>query len=153
MIFSLDLANFGVDSQTAFGLEDVLDTAFYRLELLDAAMSPLSLAGLQLSHFNLDFGGGTVTDYDLSLDAATGQIVAVRVHDSGTATTARHSGLTVFSSLPLTTRFVRLFVGGTSGFPRDGLRLSLAGTALPEPSLLILLALGLAGAGIRRREV
>jgi len=147
LIFELDLTGFAVDSETLFGLEDALDNATYRLELLDSSRNPLSLASLQLSQFNLDYSsvGGGIQDYDLSLDSTTGILVAVRVHDSGDPTAGRHSALAIFTGLPLATAYLRLYAAGSAPFLRDGLRLALGGSPVPEPSLALMLTL--AGAG------
>jgi len=152
LIFSLDLGNWGVDAETTFGLEDVVDFAFYRLELLDSSLNVLSLAGIQLSQHNLFYTGGAIGDYDLSLDPTTGVITAVKVHDSGDPTAGRHSGLAIFGNLPGNTRYVRLYVAGTASFLREGLRLSLSASPVPEPAsaLLVAAALGSLG-GLRAR--
>jgi hypothetical protein len=41
LYFSLDLSNWTTDADTLFGLEDVVDFGVYRLELLDAALTPV----------------------------------------------------------------------------------------------------------------
>jgi hypothetical protein len=151
LFFTLDLGLWGIDAETSFSLEDLVDTSLYRLELQDASFTPLTLAGVQLSQHNLFFSGGAVSDYDLSLDPATGTITVVQVHDSGDPAAGRHSGLAVFSNLPANTRYVRLFVGLTGSSLRDGLRLTLSASApLPEPSALALLAASLVGARYAR---
>jgi hypothetical protein len=149
LYFSLDLGNWGIDADTAVSIEDVLDRLTYRLELLDATLTPLSLAGVQISQHNMFFAGG-VQDYDLSLDSVTGVISVVQVHDSGDPTAGRHSGLALFSNLPATTRYVRLFVGGTGTQTRDGLRISLSASPVPEPSAAALIAASLVGLACAR---
>jgi hypothetical protein len=150
LYFSLDLINWGVDAETMFSIEDALDRLLYRLELLDATLTPLSLAGVQLSQHNMFFAG-IVQDYDLSLDPVTGVISVVQVHDSGDPTAGRHSGMAVFSNLPASTRYVRLYVGGTGAQTRDGLRIGLSASApVPEPSVMALLAAACVGIAYAR---
>jgi hypothetical protein len=150
MIFSLDLGSWGIDGDTTFSIEDILDRALYRLELLDTSLAALPLASVQLSQHNLFFTGGAVSDYDLSLDAATGVITVVQVHDSGDPAAGRHSGMAIFSNLPASTRYVRLFVAGTGSTTRDGLRLTLSASSLPEPAGFGLLAAAFAALGYSR---
>jgi hypothetical protein len=139
--FSLDLGNWGIDAETSFGLEDIVDFATYRLELLDAAQNPLPLTGLQVSQFNIFFSTvASVSDYDVAFDPATGSLTAVEIHDSGSSLASRHSGLAIFSNLPASTRYIRLFIAGAEPFGRDGLRISLSASPVPEPASALLLA-------------
>jgi hypothetical protein len=154
LYFSLDLGNWGIDVETTFGIEDVGASNIYRLELLDATLTPLSLANVQLSQHNMFFINNPIpiADYDLSLDPISGEITVVQVHDSGDpAATYRHSGLAIFSNLPASTRYVRLFVGGMGAQGREGLRITLSASApVPEPSALSLLAATCAGLAYAR---
>jgi hypothetical protein len=135
LIFSLDLGSFSVDAETAFGIEDVVDFAFYRLELLDASLSPLSLASVQVTQFNLAYTTSTaVADYDLVLDPITGALDVIETHDAGVGATYRHSGMALLTNLPLATRFIRLYSNAAEPHATEGLRISLGVSPVPEPA-------------------
>ena len=151
LIMTLDLANFGVDAETTFGLADMQDTAYYRLELLDAALTPLSLSGVQLTPYNITYlAGGLIADEDITLNTATGALRLNFIHDAGG--TYRHSGLALFTSLPLATRFIRLY-SNAPGFQlaTEGIQVYLGGSAVPEPGLTGLLIIA-AMLALRRRR-
>jgi hypothetical protein len=140
LIMTIDLANFGVDAETTFGLADMQDTAYYRLELLDAALAPLSLSGVQVTNYNLTYiSGGLIADEDITLNTSTGALRLNFIHDAGG--TYRHSGLGLFTNLPLATRYIRLY-SNAPGFQlgSEGIQIYLGGSAVPEPALATLLA-------------
>jgi len=142
LIFSLDLASFSVDSETAFGIEDVVDFAFYRLELLDSSLNPLALASVQVSQFNLAYTtSSAVGDYDLVLDPATGALDVIEIHDAGVGATYRHCGLALLTNLPVATRYIRMYSNAAGPLNTEGVRISLGASAVPEPATGALLLL------------
>lgn len=151
LLLSLDLTSFPIDADTSLGLEDLRDINFYRIELLDASQTPLSLAGIQVSQFNMSFpASSTVADYDIALDAATGALDVIEVHDAGTGSTYTHSGLAILSNLPSNTRYIRFYNNGSSPQNVEGWRISLSAALLPEPTTALLLAASLATVWCRR---
>ena len=145
VLLTLDLAGFPIDSATTFGLEDIFFD--YRIELLDAAQTPLPLSGVSVANFNLDLAG-VIADYDLLLDAMTGTLTVNQVHDANTGSTYRHSGLALFSNLPTDTRFIRLASNAMQG--TEGIRFSFGAAELPEPAVTGLLACALVAFAARR---
>ncbi len=140
LVLTIDLANFGVDAETTFGIADMQDTAYYRLVLLDAALTPLSQSGVQLTNYNLTYlAGGLIADEDITLNTTTGALRLNFIHDAGG--TYRHSGLGLFTNLPLATRYIHLFTNAP-GFQigSEGIQIYLGGSAVPEPGLAMLLA-------------
>jgi len=134
LVMTIDLASFGVDSETTFGIADIQDTAYYRLELLDAALAPLSLSSVQVTNYNLTYAnGGLIADEDITLNATSGALRLNFIHDAGG--TYRHSGLALFTNLPLATRYIRL-TANPPGFQlaTEGIQICLGGSAVPEPA-------------------
>jgi uncharacterized repeat protein (TIGR01451 family) len=106
-VAALDLSAITVDDTTIVGLGDLKLGLQYRLQALDAARSPLSLAGVQTTNHDLTYtSGGLVADFNASLNTATGVITVDGVHDGGGS--YQHTGLTTFSHLPAGTRYIAL---------------------------------------------
>ena len=140
LVMTIDLANFGVDAETTLGIADMQDTAYYRLELLDPALTPLSLTGVQLTNYNLTYTtGALIADEDITLNATSGALRLNFIHDAGGS--YRHSGLGLFTNLPLATRYIRLYAN-PPGFQlsTEGIQIYLGGSSVPEPALAALLA-------------
>ena len=108
LIAAFDLTGFPVDSETVFGIADMVEPALYRIEILDAADSPLALTGIQVSNYNLFYPNTLIGDYNILLDPATGVLSVDPTHDANAGSTYVHSGLTLFSNLPAETEMIRI---------------------------------------------
>ncbi len=132
ILLTLDLTGFPIDPGTVFGFADMFFD--YRIELLDAALNPVSVDDLILSHFNLFYPGG-IADYDLQL-ASSGALTLNPVHDANQGSTYPHSGLTLFENLPENTRFVRLVSNATQS--SEGIQIYFGANPIPEPATFTL---------------
>ncbi|MCC7258723.1 MAG: hypothetical protein IT486_10180 [Gammaproteobacteria bacterium] len=144
---TMDLTDFAVDGETLFGISDVYFGYQYRLELLDAQDTPLSLAGLQVTNFNLDLANFDFdADYNLSVDPATGNLLIAQIHDANNDSTYRHTGLALIGNLPVATRKVRIVSAATFAQNAEGVNYYLAGSAseVPVPAAMWLVAPALA---------
>jgi hypothetical protein len=110
-IATIDLMAFAVDSATTFGLGDLKNGNWYRLELRDASAALLPLTGIQSAHHNLTLAGsGWVADLNVTLDTSDGLMLIPSLHDVPGAF-YEHSGVTLFSNLPAATRSIIVRAG------------------------------------------
>lgn len=160
LLMSIDLANFGVDGETTFGLADMFLTAFYRIELLDASQTPLSLTNVQIANYNVTYtNGALIADLNITFNTTTGALRPDKFNHDGGGTYG-HSGLALFTNLPLQTRYVRLLSDSISTQVSEGVQIYLGGSAVPEPASALLplaalllgaVALHARGAGVANR--
>jgi hypothetical protein len=152
LILTIDLTGFTVDADSIFGLGDLRDIAFYRLELLDSSLAALPLAGLQTANYNLTLTGGVIADLDVTFNSTTGALKDSLIHDGGG--TYRHSGLVTFTGLPAPTRFIRMRSNSTAVQDTEGIQIYFGGSAsaVPIPAAGWLLGSGLLGLIARSRR-
>ena len=154
LVMPLDLANFPVDAETTWGIADYQDLNWYRLELLDCSLTALSFAAVQVTNYNLTYvnPAGLVADYNVTLNTTTGAIRDNFIHDAVPAGSYRHSGLALFTNLPLNTRYIRLLSNSAAAQVTEGIQIYLGGSAVPEPATAWLVGMGVLGVALARRR-
>jgi hypothetical protein len=160
-VMAMDLGNIAVDDQTIFAFSDQFGLWRYKLELLDAAQSPLPLGGVVLTNYNMTYPSSpdpTVADLNVTLsNPATGILLVDQFnHDAVPPGMYFQSGLVTIDHLPAGTHFIRLTNGSISTQVSEGIHFYLAKDVVPEPAsatleLAAIVALGLLGSEGRRR--
>jgi hypothetical protein len=81
----------------------------------------------------------------VNLNTTTGAIRDNFIHDAVPAGSYRHSGLALFTDLPLNTRYIRLLSNSAAAQVTEGIRIYLGGSAVPEPATAWLVGMGVLG--------
>lgn len=137
ILMTLDFANYPIDAETTLGISDQNLIWRYRFEFLNSSMTPLPMANIQSTNYNVFFHPPSIliADFDVLFTPATGALRVNNAHDDPNGNYDQ-SGIMLLTNLPVGTRYVRMLSDSPAEQVSEGVGFYVGNT--PEPASAML---------------